>query len=38
MTFRREGGACLSIPVRKKSQNWFAFQQMKTMKHWKLQQ
>ena len=25
MTFRREGGACLSITVRKKSQNWFAF-------------
>ena len=25
MTFRREGGACLSSTVRKKSQNWFAF-------------
>ena len=25
MTFRREGGACLSITVRKKSENWFAF-------------
>ena len=25
MTFRREGGACLSITVHKKSQNWFAF-------------
>ena len=25
MTFNREGGACLSITVRKKSQNWFAF-------------
>ena len=25
MTFRRDGGACLSITVRKKSQNWFAF-------------
>ena len=25
MTFHREGGACLSITVRKKSQNWFAF-------------
>ena len=25
MTFRREGGASLSITVHKKSQNWFAF-------------
>ena len=25
MTFRREGGECLSSTVRKKSQNWFAF-------------
>ena len=25
MNFRREGGACLSNTVRKKSQNWFAF-------------
>ena len=25
ITFRGEGGACLSITVRKKSQNWFAF-------------
>ena len=25
MTFRREGVACLSITVRKKSQYWFAF-------------
>ena len=25
MTFRREGGACLSSTVRKKSLNWFAF-------------
>ena len=25
MTFRIEGGACLSSTVRKKSQNWFAF-------------
>ena len=25
MTFCREGGACLSITLRKKSQNWFAF-------------
>ena len=25
ITFRREGCACLSITVRKKSQNWFAF-------------
>ena len=25
MTFRREGGACLSITVRKRSLNWFAF-------------
>ena len=25
MTFRREGGACLSSTVRKKSQYWFAF-------------
>ena len=25
MTSRREGGACLSITVRKKSQNWLAF-------------
>ena len=25
MTFYREGGACLSTTVRKKSQNWFAF-------------
>ena len=25
MTFRREGGACISITVRKKSQNWLAF-------------
>ena len=25
MTFRREGGACLSFTVRKKSQNWLAF-------------
>ena len=25
MTFRREGGACLSSTVRKYSQNWFAF-------------
>ena len=25
MTFCREGGACLSSIVRKKSQNWFAF-------------
>ena len=25
MTFRREGAACLSITVRKKSQNWFEF-------------
>ena len=25
MTFRREGGACLSIAVRKNSLNWFAF-------------
>ena len=24
MTFRREGGACLSSTVRKKSQYWFA--------------
>ena len=25
MTFRGEGGACLSDTVHKKSQNWFAF-------------
>ena len=25
MTLRREGGACLSSTVRKKSQNWFAY-------------
>ena len=25
MTFRREGGACLSSTVRNESQNWFAF-------------
>ena len=25
MTFRREGGECLSSTVRKKSQYWFAF-------------
>ena len=25
MTFCREGGACLSSTVRKKSLNWFAF-------------
>ena len=25
MTFRRDGGACLSSTVRKKSQNWLAF-------------
>ena len=25
MSFRREGGACLSSTVRKKSQYWFAF-------------
>ena len=25
MTFRREGGACLSSTVRKKSQNWITF-------------
>ena len=25
MTFRREGGACLSSTVRKVSKNWFAF-------------
>ena len=25
MTFCREGGACLSITVHKKSQNWFAY-------------
>ena len=25
MTFRREGGACLSSTVRKNSQNWLAF-------------
>ena len=25
IAFRREGGACLSITVRKKSQNWFSF-------------
>ena len=25
ITFRREGGACLSSTVRKKSQNWLAF-------------
>ena len=25
ITFRREGGACLSSTVRNKSQNWFAF-------------
>ena len=25
MTFHREGGACLSSTVRKKSQNWFVF-------------
>ena len=25
MTFRREGGACLSCTVRKNSQYWFAF-------------
>ena len=25
ITFRREGGACLSSTVRKESQNWFAF-------------
>ena len=25
MTFCREGGACLSITVRKTSQKWFAF-------------
>ena len=25
MTFRREGGACLSSTVRKESQNWLAF-------------
>ena len=25
MTFRNEGGACLSSTVRKKSQYWFAF-------------
>ena len=25
MTFHREGGACLSSAVRKKSQNWSAF-------------
>ena len=30
MTFRREGGACLSSTVRKKSQNWFAFSTDKT--------
>ena len=26
MSFRREGGACLSSTVRKKSQNWLHFQ------------
>ena len=25
MTFRREGGECLSSTVRKESQNWFAY-------------
>ena len=25
MTFRREGGACISSSMRKKSQNWFDF-------------
>ena len=31
MTFCREGGACLSSTVCKKSQNWFAFSTDETL-------
>ena len=31
MTFCKEGGACLSSTVRKKSQNWFAIESSETL-------
>ena len=38
MTFCRKGGTCLSSTERKSHGTGSPFQQMKTLKHWKVRQ